>query len=219
MKPKVRFTDLENKIKSQPPSESTDVDDFELFSMIDDALEDGTFGNRLQELNFKKLTILKECMDGLYRSEELEKASKFVVKMKVKINKLFGREFFRLGDIKEWQEKWDKLYKELEKAGIAIEKDKIEKFIKYFKEFFDYLETIDPEKLGHNLTEWHVGTYAIVKEEQKTPQESEDGKVVLSCNKSFEDNLKFFQKHIAKAMALANEKRSESSIYLNKSEN
>ena len=172
-----------------------------LSSIFEVAMANGTFGNHLQDLSFEELVELKNLMETTRKQEEKNATS---AKFKVRVNRALGKELFSLKGIKEWQNMWNNLFKELSEVGDKIETDRRKKIAEYFRGFFDYLKTVDPKELGPNLTDWHINTYVTSAKEQKTPRENESGKVALSYNESFEDNLEFLKKHIAEAMAIAN---------------
>lgn len=160
-----------------------------------------SFVDSLQDLAFEELIELKEIMDAMQAQEEVRMTW---ARFRMRVNRILGKKLFSLKDIENQQRIYKKLYEELRVVGGKIESDRKRKDVEYARGFLDYMRTIDSKELNPNLTEYNLNKYLVVGKEQKVPDENKDGKVVISYNESFEDNLKFLSAHIIEAIHRGN---------------
>ncbi len=189
-----------------PPNKSPEHT-IDLPSLFHAAESEKTFGNKLKSLSFEELKELKELMDA--KREEKEEAMSLGFKVRI-LKFCFGADILsELSEVRSFRKRYKKLYKELGKVGDKIEKSKKQKLRSYMVGFLYELNSLSEDARGHNISEDHIDKYANIDEEQRTPDEDDNGKVVISCNESFESNFAFLKKHITDAMILHNEHESE----------
>lgn len=160
-----------------------------------------SFGDSLQGLTLEELIELKKIMDAIRTQEE---ASMTWGKFRISVNRALGKKLFPLNDIEKKQKIYRKLYEELSMVGSKIESARKQRVREYAKSFLEYMRTASPRELNVNLTEYNLNKYLDIGEEQRAPDADIDGKVVISCNETFDNNLQFLNTHIIEAIHRGN---------------
>ncbi len=163
-----------------------------LSDLFDMAYQSGSFGKMLRNLSYAQLQTLRGKLQRFTSYEE-----------DAPLFNIIRRGILKLLNIKpasetETENPLSTLGRELREA-IHQSESAQKRMPEYLQSFRAYAANLDPKEVSNNINDWTLKNLVDVGEEQEKPQVNK-GIIIISTNKTFDENLAFVETHIVTAM-------------------